>query len=1025
MDSWSFDDPKNFVDYSKPQNNLKSSWFHGNSILGVFLLLFTLLPILILKTLQATPTSPNVLGEQDQINKCLKQELGSYLLPTGKIIDCPGIYPPCSPLSNLIPGSICKLTPSDQISQDVLPGEERSKICKIAAPVPLPGVGINPLTGRSGPIISNFIQPVVPTICTGNESKECDSTQTFSDGEVCFQEVVDDTKTSRPPTEENCPEGEICLPQSLDEYLKHLAYKELIGDLLSQGGTALCAVFCNPCLYKDCSDYNSAPVPHTESCPPGTYQAGVICYDSISGEEVGRVAEIIDIGMGDTIAVDTIGHTLRRYAPQYMPYNYYGIQKIQQDDRSRRKCDGKQVVDAYWMQAIDQRTSLPKRTYNIYWVEPGPIGPADRAKLARRFGRVFQDFINLTDTAWSPSHVCLSYSPSTDFGAVFRSPNTITYTEWFLSHPDSYQSYVLMHEITHFYDFKNLFFIDQRPQHLLSLLEGRAQVAAFLYVRGEPKERYQKLEYDLSNETHALGWRNFSKPMLVQGLKPYNPAIQPTLNSLYGFVRYPQYISDQNLADVLRRAIIVKWSEIIRNVFGSKHIDLTATNVTDTSVSLSWNNPQEVLGTRIVQSQSGESEGSIIESENLRVDKVTSNSVSVSWDADPGADHYFLDIINQDIDVVKDSSQNNIVASIKIDNPQTTTFTYNNLSPRTTYALHLIACKISQVTTCDSPSPYVPRYAAIKTAAQGTKGASPTCTISYGNVNPTDLYQQGGACIYSQDPRLYDEKRPNDDQSMLSVKNDPNDTSVDCFKGTCVNNPSSTDPDKQYCSFNKNCQFIPDKSLVEHSDCRPNEFSLAEKLRELKSIKTNSNQALIENLNPNTLYLFELTCDTPLGSKQSGLAQRPFQNSSYVLGESLTQGTSQGSPALAGTVAIKTLAQGAANQLAQQNQAGGSGALGPDAAGLPQLQQLGVRIINISVGMAAIVLTVMLVIAGIRFILSAGEQEPLQLARKTATYAIVGFILLAVVWLILRLITTFTGVDVTQFCLGFRPYCLI
>ncbi len=91
----------------------------------------------------------------------------------------------------------------------------------------------------------------------------------------------------------------------------------------------------------------------------------------------------------------------------------------------------------------------------------------------------------------------------------------------------------------------------------------------------------------------------------------------------------------------------------------------------------------------------------------------------------------------------------------------------------------------------------------------------------------------------------------------------------------------------------------------------------------------------------------------------------------------------------------------------------------PGPAGILQLQELLTRIINLSVGISFMVLLVMLVYGGVRFIISGGEPKAVQAATQTLTYAVIGIVLLAVAWLILKLISAFTGVDLTHFCLGF------
>ena len=93
--------------------------------------------------------------------------------------------------------------------------------------------------------------------------------------------------------------------------------------------------------------------------------------------------------------------------------------------------------------------------------------------------------------------------------------------------------------------------------------------------------------------------------------------------------------------------------------------------------------------------------------------------------------------------------------------------------------------------------------------------------------------------------------------------------------------------------------------------------------------------------------------------------------------------------------------------------------LGPGPAGVEQLQQLVQRVINMSVGLAFVVLTIMLVVGGIKFITSGGDQKAVQGAWGTITWALLGILFLVLTWLILLLIETFTGVPVTKFCIGF------
>lgn len=87
------------------------------------------------------------------------------------------------------------------------------------------------------------------------------------------------------------------------------------------------------------------------------------------------------------------------------------------------------------------------------------------------------------------------------------------------------------------------------------------------------------------------------------------------------------------------------------------------------------------------------------------------------------------------------------------------------------------------------------------------------------------------------------------------------------------------------------------------------------------------------------------------------------------------------------------------------------------AAGLPQLQQLFLRILNLLVPTAFILLTIMLIVGGIKYITSGGDSKAVQSAALTMTWAILGILFLALAWVVLLLIKAFTGVDVTSFSL--------
>lgn len=84
----------------------------------------------------------------------------------------------------------------------------------------------------------------------------------------------------------------------------------------------------------------------------------------------------------------------------------------------------------------------------------------------------------------------------------------------------------------------------------------------------------------------------------------------------------------------------------------------------------------------------------------------------------------------------------------------------------------------------------------------------------------------------------------------------------------------------------------------------------------------------------------------------------------------------------------------------------------------PSLDQLEIvfqKVVQALIGGAGIVLFVFLLIGGIKYITSGGDPKATESAQKTITYAIGGLVLLLVSYLILVLIGTITGVDVSQF----------
>ena len=88
---------------------------------------------------------------------------------------------------------------------------------------------------------------------------------------------------------------------------------------------------------------------------------------------------------------------------------------------------------------------------------------------------------------------------------------------------------------------------------------------------------------------------------------------------------------------------------------------------------------------------------------------------------------------------------------------------------------------------------------------------------------------------------------------------------------------------------------------------------------------------------------------------------------------------------------------------------------GTDVATLRGFEGLFTNAVTVILGLAGIILFIMLLSGGFKFITAGGDPKAVEGAKKTLTYAILGMVLVAASFLILRFIQVFTGVNVTNF----------
>lgn len=86
-----------------------------------------------------------------------------------------------------------------------------------------------------------------------------------------------------------------------------------------------------------------------------------------------------------------------------------------------------------------------------------------------------------------------------------------------------------------------------------------------------------------------------------------------------------------------------------------------------------------------------------------------------------------------------------------------------------------------------------------------------------------------------------------------------------------------------------------------------------------------------------------------------------------------------------------------------------------DVATFSDLESMIQRVVGLAIGFAGIVLFILLLVGGFKYITSGGDPKAVESAKGTLTSAIIGLVVLIVSYLILVLINVLTGVDVLNF----------
>jgi hypothetical protein len=91
-----------------------------------------------------------------------------------------------------------------------------------------------------------------------------------------------------------------------------------------------------------------------------------------------------------------------------------------------------------------------------------------------------------------------------------------------------------------------------------------------------------------------------------------------------------------------------------------------------------------------------------------------------------------------------------------------------------------------------------------------------------------------------------------------------------------------------------------------------------------------------------------------------------------------------------------------------------------EAAPLYELELVFGNVVAVVLGLAGILLFIMLLFGGYKYLTSGGDPKAVDSAQKTLTSAVAGLVLVALAYLILRFVNIFTGANVLNFAV-WRP----